>query len=69
MSLQLGALHEGLATLGTHVDTRTVRVKMLAHGSIVAKHLVASLDGRPREDGRRQVKNNVIPQTGREILQ
>lgn len=41
--LQLGALHEGLATLSTNVDTRTVGVEVFPHGCIVPKHLGATL--------------------------
>jgi hypothetical protein len=43
MPLQLGALDEGLAALGAHVDPGPVRVQVLPHGRVVAEHLGAAL--------------------------
>jgi hypothetical protein len=43
VSLQLGAFNEGLATLGAHMHPGTVSMKVLTHGSIVTKHLTATL--------------------------
>ena len=43
VALQLGALDEGLAALGAHVDARAVRVQVFAHGAVVAEHLGAAL--------------------------
>ena len=44
MTLQLRTLHERFATFGAHVHSRSVRVQVLSHRRVVAKHLVATLD-------------------------
>jgi len=43
VSLELGALNEGLAALSADVYARSVRVKMLPHRSIVSEQLAATL--------------------------
>ena len=43
VSLQFGALHEGLAALGADVDARSVGVQVFPHGCIVPEHLGAAL--------------------------
>ena len=45
VSLQLGALDKGLATLCTDVDARPVSMEMLPHGRIVPEHLGTALHG------------------------
>jgi len=45
VALELGALHEGLAALGAHVDARPVGVEVLPHRRIVTEHLGAALVG------------------------
>lgn len=43
MTLQLAGLDKRLAALRAHVDSRPVRVQVLAHRRVVAEHLVAAL--------------------------
>ena len=43
VSLQLGALHEGLAALRAHMHPRPVGVQVLPHGRVVPEHLTTSL--------------------------
>jgi hypothetical protein len=50
MPLELGALHEGLAALGTHVHPGPMRVEVLAHGRVVPEHLVAALQSRHKHN-------------------
>ena len=43
--LEFTGLYKCLATLRTHVNPRPVRVKVLPHGRVVAKHLGAAFVG------------------------
>lgn len=50
MSLQLGALHERLATLCTHMHPGPVGVQVLPHRRVVPEHLTTSLQRGDTED-------------------